>query len=505
MKTDSDKMKLMRNIFFCCIALLAALSCGKEEPASGHADKIRFAPYIPGTKGFIENINASGNTMIVYDWMSKDNENGGDWFMNGVSIACDDNGNWNYSGDFEGQEFFWMNRSNHQFFGWLTKDASISNDKNTPKSFFGNDFRFSDWTLTIPETQMTLNTPQFDFMYSNITRRYYSKDGENNTPAGSGGGDASPINLEMKHLFTAISFGAVNGSTFCVTIEEFKVENILNKRSANISFKNGTISYIDGTENQYLNMETSNPCTIQPDNEEYNVFNPGNGKNYIMLWPLESSYIHSNADFSIDEGEIVGIDDYPEDYRMYIKYSFDDGTGETFEKRMNFPDMDLEAGKRYHFNITFADKIVELKTSVMPWIYDTQTIDYANSAVTVPGGGILSWNDEKSTLMESGGEKLVVIKNGQPAEADFTIDTPLGGVWLISLSGDIDAFRVTPDSGEIDARTAHIRVVPLIDDPKREYKVKLKFAVRRPDGRIISADERVQPAATKRSIILSPM
>ena len=191
---------------------------------------------------------------------------------------------------------------------------------------------------------------------------------------------------------------------------------------------------------------------------------------------------------------------------MYIKYTFADEPGLTIEKRMNFPDINLEAGKKYHFDIAFADKTVNLKTIVKNWIHDTQTIDYASSAVTVPGGGILSWNDSKSTLMESEtGEKLVVIRNGQPAEADFTIDTPLGGVWLISLSGDIDAFRVDPDNGEINAATDHIRVVPLIEDPKREYKVKLKFAVRRPDGRIIAADELVQPASTKRTVVLSPM
>ena len=318
------------------------------------------------------------------------------------------------------------------------------------------------------------------------------------------GGNPGRVDLMMNHLFTAVSFGAVNGTKYRVTIEEFKIEDILNKRSATIDYKGKVpvITYVDGKQDQYLSR-TSSSITIQPETSVANIFDKSNNRNYMMLWPLASSYIHSNNEVNTDgDGNV----DYPEDYKMYIKYKFEDGTDESFQKRINFPDIDLEAGKKFHFDITFADKIVELKTSVNPWIHDTQIIDYANSAVTVPGGGILSWDDEKSTLMESeSGEKLVVIKNGQPAEADFTIDTPLGGVWLISLSGDIDAFRVTPDSGEIDARTAHIRVVPLIYDPKREYKVKLKFAVRRPDGRIIAADELVQPVATKRSVVLSPM
>ena len=64
---------------------------------------------------------------------------------------------------------------------------------------------------------------------------------------------------------------------------------------------------------------------------------------------------------------------------------------------------------------------------------------------------------------------------------------------MISLSGDVNAFEVTPDNAEIDGNTAHISVKPLVSDPKRDYKVKLKFAVRRPDGRVITADNEVQP------------
>ena len=88
--------------------------------------------------------------------------------------------------------------------------------------------------------------------------------------------------------------------------------------------------------------------------------------------------------------------------------------------------------------------------------------------------------------------KTVSIVNAQPAKGSFTIKAPVGGTWMISLTGDVNAFEVTPDNGEIDGITAHISVKPLISDPKRDYKVKLKFAVRRADGRVITADE-VQP------------
>ena len=236
-----------------------------------------------------------------------------------------------------------------------------------------------------------------------------------------------------------------------------------------------------------------------------NIFDGSSTQKFMMLWPLKSSQIHSTDELLPGDDGNIDYKDYPKSYKMYIKYTFADDQM-TLEKRMNFPDIDFEAGKKYHFDISFADKTIELKTIVKDWVHDSQTIDYANSAVTVHDTGVLKWDGTLSTLMESEtGEKLVVIKNGQPAAATFTISTPLGGVWLISLSGDIEAFRVDPDNGEINASSARIRVIPLVEDPKREYKVKLKFAVRRPDGRIIAADELVQPEAAKRTVVLSPM
>ena len=62
----------------------------------------------------------------------------------------------------------------------------------------------------------------------------------------------------------------------------------------------------------------------------------------------------------------------------------------------------------------------------------------------------------------------------------------------MSLVGDVNAFEVTPPSGIIDSQTANIYVKPLISEASRDYKVQLKFTVRRSDGRMIAADDIVQ-------------
>lgn len=485
-----------RHILAATAVLLMIAACTKQ-PAHNErkTDEITFQVSAPVTKAMFsdEYFQKEGNRIKIYDF------NPSGKYFNDL-IGPDVQGNtYGYAGvwPFENAPHAWT-VDEHKFFGWLANDANFEGGM-TPESFFGTDFKFDEDTkiLTIPAKSMGVNTPQFDFLYSNIETR----DMENNP-------DYSAVNLEFQHLFTAVSFGASNGTETDVTINEFKIEKVLNKRSATIDFSGTTpaVAYTDGTQTQYLTLTNSKSYVLGSEDYVNNILDGTKNQKFIMLWPLESSDIHSTAELLPGDDGNVDYEDYPATYKMYIKYTFADEPGLTIEKRMNFPDINLEAGKKYHFDIAFADKTVNLKTIVKNWIHDTQTIDYANSAVTVPGGGILSWNDSKSTLMESEtGEKLVVIRNGQPAEADFTIDTPLGGVWLISLSGDIDAFRVDPDNGEINAATDHIRVVPLIEDPKREYKVKLKFAVRRPDGRIIAADELVQPASTKRTVVLSPM
>ena len=484
----------MRNTLIVLTAILAAVSCVKEH-TERQPDYIVIQATALQTKAMLEAgenqdgpFYKDGNRLQIYDFV----DNSTTPYIEDL-IGPDVEGNTHgFSGvwPFVGGPHEWK-PGTHKFFGWLHTDANFS-PAMLAEDFFSEGFAFAPATktLSIGAKSMTPDTPQFDFMYSNIITTEPQ---------------SSPVNLEFSHLFTAVSFGVVNGSESNVTIQEFRLEKILNKKSANIDFSglSPKVTYTDGTENQYITIGNSRSYTVEAEDEISNIFDGSMNQKYLMLWPLASGQIHSTKEINVGEDENVEYEDYPEDYRMYIEYTFDD-SDEVFKKRINFPDIDLVAGKKYHFDISFLDKTIELKTIVKDWVHDTQKIDYTNDAVSV--GAALAWDETKSTLMVSeSGEKLVVIKNGQPAEAYFTFDAPLGGVWLISSSGDIDAFRITPDSGEINKSTAHIRVVPLIEDPKREYKITLKFAVRRPDGRIIAADEMVQPQETKRSIVLSPM
>ena len=363
----------------------------------------------------------------------------------------------------------------HKFFGWLAKDANFGlTTPMTPETFFNAGFAFSetDKKLNITPIAINQNSAQFDFLYSDIV----TTEPQN-----------APVQLTFKHLFTAVSIGVENSTSSFVKIEDFKIEGIPNKRGATINFGGSTsnVNYLEWDQSSLLSRELDvDPYEVSPKNLRSNIFNGSTTQEFMMLWPVEAQYLHSTEKTETTE---EGVVTYPESWKMYIKYIAD---GKTYEKRINFPNISWEAGKKYHLTIVFADKMVELKTEVKPWEYEEQAIDYSNEGVALSAGGALSWDGTVSSVDDT--EQMVSIVNAQAAQAKFSLQTPVGGTWIVSLVGDVNAFEVSPSTGVIDTQTATIYVKPLVASPTRDYKVQLKFTVRRSDGRMIAADNIIQ-------------
>lgn len=456
---------MMRNIFFCCIALLAALSCGKEEPASGHADKIRFAPYIPETKAndFIENINSLGNKMVVYDMMTKDNDL--EWYLDGVTIECDANGNWNYSGNNAGAEFLWIDQSRHEFFGWLDMENEL---------FETPELNKENRTLSIPAINFTKDTPQYDFMYSEVYERYYSKNGEN-TPAGGNGGDASAINLEMKHLFTAFRFKVQNMRDADITINSVTLNNVCFSKAAEISFYYpANVTYTGSSKSDFSSKITSQ-VTLSAGGGSVNAF--GKDDDFMMTWPqTEAEFLEHDKETAIT-----------------INYTQRGITKDKVLVLKDFSQTQWEAGKRYGYTITFTDKEIELTCDVEPWREDEQLIDFTE-AVTIK----TKMNWERATVnpfdathaynTETG--EIIIKQNGDPAICKFEIDTPSGATWnasLIQKEGHIDAFAFVEgfSSGEV-GKESTIMIYATNSAPYAPvHKAILRITVQRGDGKTI--------------------
>lgn len=456
---------MMRNIFFCCIALLAALSCGKEEPASGYADKIRFAPYIPETKAndFIENINSLGNKMVVYDMMTKDNDL--EWYLDGVTIECDANGNWNYSGKDAGAEFLWIDQSHHEFFGWLDMENEL---------FETPELNKENRTLSIPAINFTKDTPQYDFMYSEVYKRDYSKRNEA-SPSGGNGADGSEINLSMKHLFTAFRFKVQNMRDADITINSVTLNNVCFSKAAEIYFNYpANVTYTGSSKSDFSSKITSQ-VTLSAGGGSVNAF--GEDDDFMMTWPqTEAEFLEHDKETAIT-----------------INYTQRGITKDKVLVLKDFSQTQWEAGKRYGYTITFTDKEIELTCDVEPWREDEQLIDFTE-AVTIK----TKMNWERATVNpfdathaynpETG--EIIVKQHGEPAICKFEIDTPSGATWnasLIQMDGHIDAFAFVEgfSSGEV-GKESTIMIYATNSAPYAPvHKAILRITVQRGDGKTI--------------------
>lgn len=496
-----------RHILLASAVIMAAAACTKHtEYDTPETDNIiqLSATESGTTKALLNNgsFSATGNRIKVYDYVTSDG--GTSKYLDtyaGPDVTSSSplhvpGTTWPFTDEIDGTEADvkqWT-PGTHKFFGWLAKDVSSGMDL-TPEGLFGDSFSFDDetQTLTIPSTTMTASTPQFDFMYSNI----FTTEPIN-----------EPVDLEFSHLFTAFSIGVLNTSNLSINLKSFTLDPIRNTNSATITWPTGetadgqypaSVAYGEGSLGTAPFMALSDPYSIATNAKLGNIFT-GGAQVFYLMWPQASEDVHSAELITEDPDSKENI--YPESYKMSVTYTEtgEGGESEEINKRLNFPDLDWEAGKKYHFDVVFSDKMVELKAVVNPWNYEYSDVDFSDAMVSVKENHYLIWDGTTADLNTT--DRYAIIRNGQPVKGTFTLDTPQGGTWLVSLTGDLDAFEVSPASGTIDGTPATIVVKPLVGDPQRDYTVNVKFAVRRPDGRVIAADDVVQPEGTKYTIVL---
>ena len=479
-------MKKISKIFGLGILALSALACAKVTPLGPDqtdSPTISIAANVPETKGFIDGSFPTGSQITVYDWLTPTSGTAGYHMENvGVKYNGANAKDWSYMNP--NAQYFWIDGT-HQFFGWMTDEGTGANS--TPINYSSLlKFDKTSKVLTVNELTFTPSTPIYDFVYSDIVSVPYSK----------GAGTPDMVMLDMKHLFTAISFGAINNTKSNIVIQEFSINDLYSTNSASIRYdiQNGEVvtSYGAGVK-QTGAYRTATNVNLNGTNGTVaydNIFDPDGSQEYMIMWPHETAKLHSTAQPTTNQDGVT----YPSDYLMYIEYTMD---GVEYKKRINFPEGTVwEAGKRYHYDIEFADKTIKLTCTVNPWKYNDFDIDFATETVTMKASGALTWS-----LTDSKVEGYnVYIDSNKPAVGSFHFDTPKGGNWIATLSGDVDAFYIEPSTGAITETSSQIRVVPLhTGDRERDYKVTVEFFVRRSDGRTIAADSQVQP--TKYTIV----
>lgn len=121
------------------------------------------------------------------------------------------------------KHYYWTKTGTHRFYGVLVKDNSGSAPL-TPTTDWG--FDETHKVYSVPTTTLTLTSPQFDFVYSNVIERNLDN-----------GAPTTAVPLKFNHLFSAFGFTFENDSpsSFNIKSATLKVDD---QAAATIDYSN---------------------------------------------------------------------------------------------------------------------------------------------------------------------------------------------------------------------------------------------------------------------------
>lgn len=121
------------------------------------------------------------------------------------------------------KHYYWTKTGTHRFYGVLVKDNSGSAPL-TPTTGWGFDEEHK--VYSVPTTTLTLTSPQFDFVYSNVIERNLDN-----------GALTTAVPLKFNHLFSAFGFTFENDSpsSFNIKSATLKVDD---QAAATIDYSN---------------------------------------------------------------------------------------------------------------------------------------------------------------------------------------------------------------------------------------------------------------------------
>ena len=402
-----------------------------------------------------------------------------------------------------GRPYFWTSEGTHRFISWLTYDAAL--DLGTG-AFFGAEPTLSNanTVLTLPAKTFNSATPKYDFVYSDAVKR--NLDVENP--------DYSSVRLNYKHLFTAFSIGARNWTSDLVIIKSFKLINMPDtKEGVAITYKTtaeggsvttaGTTEATSGNPDKEFFKAENLDLQLAEGDVIPDLFNPaGTQAADYMMWPLTAAQLSDPNPGTDEYGRVKASPDAPQ---MVLTYEI---AGSETTRYIPFPDMEMRAGKIYHFELHFVQKEIRLNFEVLPWDYEVLNLSYRTDAVQ----GDEVYYDSNTCVLDN--DNYTVTYNGTPILASFGITLPANATFLVSMTGDVNYFKlrydrtssyfrlvygedadnpnVNPLTGpvhpEIDGGMVRFKIVPLTSlDRSVDRKIVLDFKIRTGSGQIVDA------------------
>lgn len=121
------------------------------------------------------------------------------------------------------KHYYWTKTGIHRFYGVLVKDNSGSAPL-TPTTGWG--FDAAHKVYSVPTTTLTLTSPQFDFVYSNVIERNLDD-----------GAPTTAVPLKFNHLFSAFGFTFENDSPSSFNIKSATLK-VNDQAAATIDYSN---------------------------------------------------------------------------------------------------------------------------------------------------------------------------------------------------------------------------------------------------------------------------
>ena len=247
------------------------------------------------------------------------------------------------------KHYYWTKTGTHRFYGVLVKDNSGSAPL-TPTTGWG--FDAAHKVYSVPTTTLTLTSPQFDFVYSNVIERNLDN-----------GARTTAVPLKFNHLFSAFGFTFENDSPSSFNIKSVSLK-VGNKAAATIDYSNvWDKNFAPADADNWNPVVTYSDLAMSPDagisgktreiqaGTCYDMFQGGeltdmsNYDKYTLIWPqdltgktLEMSYLVSGKRYQ----EVDVIVD---------KYTYN-ATGGTYyvEFTNNLKDVTASGDKSFDYN-----------------------------------------------------------------------------------------------------------------------------------------------------------
>ena len=229
MKTDMKHINTLAAAVFLAAALSSCAKMRVEtEDVRPAGTPIRMAVSSEGTqtKALFDaaSFSAEGNVLQIWD-VYFNSVVAPQAYIEGINVVSTGTTGavWPFKEGDAVKHYYWTKTGTHRFYGVLVKDNSGSAPL-TPTTGWG--FDAAHKVYSVPTTTLTLTSPQFDFVYSNVIERNLDN-----------GAPTTAVPLKFNHLFSAFGFTFENDSpsSFNIKSATLKVDD---KAAATIDYSN---------------------------------------------------------------------------------------------------------------------------------------------------------------------------------------------------------------------------------------------------------------------------